>query len=359
MNDLVRTTVPGLYTRGAKWVAVASYMAGGRKHQRWFTATTKKAALDAKRRFLTDVERGHRPAKAREDLASYLESWLTELEVAGRRPLTLTKYRSIIATHVVPAIGSVPLRDLEDEHIVALLAGIESRSSAAYVFTVLRAALNRAVRRRLIPMNPCAAVESPRVERDEPTFLDPAEAARMLTLARGDHVEGGVLLGLAGGLRVAETVAVRWSDIDLATGRLTVARSWWGRTKSGKVRSLILPASAVAALRRVKMRQAEDLLAIGVRADEHSHVATTRTGEGMTPRQLTTAFAAFCSEHGFDLTFHGLRHSNAVAMLTQGVDVKTAADRLGHDPAVLLRTYAHFIPSADQAAAERLDAVLG
>jgi len=37
--------------------------------------------------------------------------------------------------------------------------------------------------------------------------------------------------------------------------------------------------------------------------------------------------------------------------------VKTAADRLGHNPAVFLRTYAHHIPSADQAAAERLDAV--
>ncbi len=69
------------------------------------------------------------------------------------------------------------------------------------------------------------------------------------------------------------------------------------------------------------------------------------------------AFTAFCSRHGYSVTFHALRHSNAVALLTQGVDVKTAADRLGHNPAVLLRTYAHHIPSADHAAAERLDAV--
>ena len=167
-----------------------------------------------------------------------------------------------------------------------------------------------------------------------------------------------VLLGLAGGLRVAEAAALRWSDLDLGTGRLTVSRSWWGRTKSGRVRSFVLPASAVAALRRFKMRQAEELLAIGVRADENTHVLTTGTGDGMTPRQLTRPFGAFCSEHGFAVSYHALRHSNAVAMLTQGVDVKTAADRLDHDPAVLLRVYAHHVPSADQAAAERLDAVL-
>ncbi len=198
--------------------------------------------------------------------------------MAGRRPLTLRKYRSVVDGHIVPVIGDVALRDLQDDHVVTLLAGIESRSVAAYTFTVLRAALNCAVRRRLIPVHPCAAVDPPRVERDEPAFLDPARAAKMFSLARGERIEGAVLLGLAGGLRIAETVTVRWSDLNLATGRLTVARSWWGQTKSGKVRSFILPASAVAALRRVKMRQAEDLLAIGVRADDATNRSRHRPG---------------------------------------------------------------------------------
>jgi integrase len=180
----------------------------------------------------------------------------------------------------------------------------------------------------------------------------------MLTEARETEVEAAVLLGLAGGLRVAEVVAITWSDIDLGTGRITVGRSWWGKTKSGRSRSFTLPASTVASLRHIKMRQAETLLAVGVRADESTHVVTKRTGEAMNPRQLSNAFAAFCEDYGYTVTFHGLRHSNAVMLLTQGVDVKTAADRLGHDPAVLLRTYAHFIPSADRAAAERLDAAL-
>jgi integrase len=56
---------------------------------------------------------------------------------------------------------------------------------------------------------------------------------------------------------------------------------------------------------------------------------------------LTTHFRNFCAEHGFDITFHALRHSCAIAMLSSGVDVKTAAGRLGHSPRVLLATYAH------------------
>jgi integrase len=60
------------------------------------------------------------------------------------------------------------------------------------------------------------------------------------------------------------------------------------------------------------------------------------------------------------VTFHSLRHSNAIAMLVAGIDVKAAASRLGHaNPGQLLRTYSHFIRSADKAAAERLEGMLG
>lgn len=58
------------------------------------------------------------------------------------------------------------------------------------------------------------------------------------------------------------------------------------------------------------------------------------------------------------LSFYGLSYSNTIALLTIGVDVKTAAVRLGHTPALLLRTYAYFVPSADRDAADRLGAAL-
>jgi hypothetical protein len=38
--------------------------------------------------------------------------------------------------------------------------------------------------------------------------------------------------------------------------------------------------------------------------------------------------------------------------------VRTAAGRLGNSPALMLKTYSHFVRSADKAAAERLDAAL-
>jgi integrase len=73
------------------------------------------------------------------------------------------------------------------------------------------------------------------------------------------------------------------------------------------------------------------------------------------PHTVQAKFKAFADEHGFDASFHTLRHTAAVALLSSDVDVRTAAGRLGNTPAVLLRVYAHFVPSADEAAAEAVE----
>jgi len=125
-------------------------------------------------------------------------------------------------------------------------------------------------------------------------------------------------------------------------------------TKSGKVQRLTLPSTACAALRRYRLAQAEHLLSVGVRQDASTAVVADPIGRPMALHRLNSDFRAFCQRHRFDISFHALRHSNAVAMLTSGVDVKTAASRLGHsNPEWLLRTYAHYIRSADKAAGQR------
>jgi integrase len=56
-----------------------------------------------------------------------------------------------------------------------------------------------------------------------------------------------------------------------------------------------------------------------------------------------------------DLRFHDLRHTAATALVTEGVDLKTAQVRLGHaDPRTTLRIYAQATDKADRAAAEKV-----
>jgi integrase len=220
-------------------------------------------------------------------------------------------------------------------------------------FNVLSALFGWAVKDRgILAANPCSQIRRTRREKVEPAHLDAPEAHRMLEAVRGHRLEGAVLLGLVGGLRLAEVCGTRWSDVNGET--LHVRRSYYGPTKSGEPRSLVMPAEALERLRRYKVHQAEELLQFGVAQDADTPVLTTWAGHAMNPDTLATHFRTFCAEHGFKISFHGLRHTCAIGMLSSGVDVKTAASRLGHSPRVLLATYAHHVKSTDEAAAQRL-----
>ena len=198
----------------------------------------------------------------------------------------------------------------------------------------------------------------PRTERTESRHLDVDEARRLLEAVQGHRLEAAVILGLVGGMRLAEVCALTWDDIDFATGKISVTKSAWGATKNGRARTFTLPEPQLARLRKVRREQAERLLLFGVRQHGRTTVTAKPDGTPIAHQTLAGAWSRFAAEHGFAVSFQGLRHSNAIALLTSGVDVKTAAARLGHSPALLLATYAHFVPSADREAAERLAGTL-
>jgi integrase len=74
------------------------------------------------------------------------------------------------------------------------------------------------------------------------------------------------------------------------------------------------------------------------------------------PHKVTTGFRAYCTALKVKCRLHDLRHFAATQMLANGIDVRTAAGRLGHaNAATTLKVYSHFVPSADVAAAKMLD----
>ena len=64
-------------------------------------------------------------------------------------------------------------------------------------------------------------------------------------------------------------------------------------------------------------------------------------------------------QRGFDLRFHDLRGSHETLLLDAGVPVHVVAARCGHDPAVLLHSYAKRTRKADTSAAAVIGAMAG
>ena len=134
------------------------------------------------------------------------------------------------------------------------------------------------------------------------------------------------------------------------------------KTKAG-VRTLSLPASAVAVLR--KHRSAS--LSCGCSSASGSSPTTPwssagRTGSPIPPNDLSRDWARACKSRACRACqFHALRHTHASALIASGMDVVAISKRLGHkSPTTTLRIYAHVFAklSKDAAAADAIEAVM-
>lgn len=221
---------------------------------------------------------------------------------------------------------------------------------------LLRAAFRWAVGEELIERDPTDLVKPPVYRQPQARYLDLEDVQRLRGLVTGHALEGSVVLGLAG-LRAAEACYVRWGDF--ADNVLHVKASSSGATKTGRTRSLTLPAGEVAALRAFKAREAERLLRLGTRIDDPNADPHRRVRRRAQPAYMSATFRTFARSHGLDVTYLSLRHTAASLMLASGIEVRTVAGRLGHASAQTTQaTSAHLIGQADRDAAERLEALL-
>jgi integrase len=77
----------------------------------------------------------------------------------------------------------------------------------------------------LVPRNVAAVVRASKPEKKETRPLDRAQVKRLLRAATGDRLEAIYVLAITAGLREGELLGLKWRDIDLEAGMLSVRRS--------------------------------------------------------------------------------------------------------------------------------------
>jgi integrase len=173
------------------------------------------------------------------------------------------------------------------------------------------------------------------------------------------------------GMRRGEIAGLRWTDVDLEAGRITIRRSRVSvdyevieelpKSRKGrgaaKIRTIDIGPRTVDAFRRWARQQAEECQAAGEGWTETGFVFTREDGLPLHPASISQAFERARDSVMKELRlpripFHGLRHSAASTLLEQGVHLKVVAERLGHSSTQITSTiYSHVAPRLHSEAA--------
>ena len=250
-------------------------------------------------------------------------------------------------------------------------SGLSPRT-VGYLRGVLRGALGHAERTDLVTRNVARLARPPRVPRRRVSPLSVEQVRTLVATIAGDRLEALYLVALGVGLRQGEILGLRWSDVDLEGGTLTVRHALAridGRLELVEPKSVTsrrvvpLPAFVRDALVAHRVRQAaEPLPARPDPPDPFSDlVFVTTHGTPLDGITITRRFQHILAGAGLPRQrFHDLSHACASLLLAQGVPARVVMETLGHSEISLtLNTYSHVLPSLGREAALRMDEVLG
>jgi integrase len=325
------------------------------------------------RAVLTAADNGVKPIASRGTVAQWLEEWLATSVRLRLRPRTVDSYQTTVARYIDPAIGRIPLAKLEPADVSKMLAGLTARglspTTAGYARTVLRTALARAVKTGRVARNVATLVDPPTKRRSNLTPLSVAEVGTFLESVSSDRLAALYTAAIGLGLRQGELLGLRWSDVDLDAGLLSVRHSLQRlngtltlvepKTAQSR-RTVAMPATVARALREHRRRQLEERLAAGRRWRDTDHVFTSRTGTPLDGINVTHTFQRHLAAAGLPhQRFHDLRHACATLLLEAGEDLAVVSKLLGHSSlATTADVYAHLTRSMQRGAAARMDGIL-
>jgi len=305
-------------------------------------------------------------------LKAYAQSVFMQSKSVTMSENSRCSYQSNLNNWIYPALGDMKLPKITQREISSLLLSMQkqgkSQSTCVKVYTILKGIFKMAYMNDLIPQNPMDKVERPKprkdeVKRTEPEAFTVDEMRHILSCLEGEPLKWQVYLRLIidTGLRRGELCALRWQNVDFVKNTITVAGNlcynpqtgaYLDTPKSRQHRTVDVDPEIMALLQTLKAEQRQ------VRPSSWVFTQGGHAGDPSKPMHPQTPgryMSKFAEKYGINhLHPHKLRHSFASIAITNGADIASISEKLGHaDKSTTLRLYTH----ADQESMRRASQV--
>ena len=271
------------------------------------------------------------------------------------KPGVIRNYEQSMRIHVLDEIGGVPLSELRRADLQLLIDRLvakgRSGSTVRNAINPVRAVCRRAIDQDELAVSPTANIRVPAVRSKKISVVAPDVASRMIdALPKEDRAVWAT--AFYAGLRAGELQALRWSDVDLATGIIGVEKGWdkVEGSQAPKTRHSVRRVPIVPTLR-------DELAEHRLRVGRDSGLVFGKTESSPFAHwALLERAGRVWEKAGFDyVTLHGARHTFASLLIAAGEDPKRIQAYMGHSSiTVTFDRYGHLMPGSEKESAERL-----
>lgn len=342
---------------GSSWYYLVSIgkdpKTGKYKYKKKRGFKTKKECETALAKFIVEIESGTVIENDKMTLAEYLDYWMETYVKANCSPSTYKRY-SFSVNDIKKYLGKTTLIKLNPLLIekfykdVIADKGI-SQNTLLKTHRTFHKALKNAQQWQLIHTNPCELVNKPKENKKDIQYWSPSKVKVILKKLEGHRLYPITYLACYTGLRDGELCALKWKDIDLSKGLLSVSSNL-SRDLNNKLiastpktsnsyRIITLFPQTIEFLKKFKYR--DDTI-----RNDDEYIFAWEDGRPLDPHYVSRNFKSMLDWCGIDkedwITFHGTRHTNATLLLAAGVKEKVISKRLGHsNVAFTMDTYTH------------------
>lgn len=265
-------------------------------------------------------------------------------------------YQGNLNHWIYPALGDLKMPDITPANISSLLLSMQSKSKAhatcVKVYTILHSLFKMAYMSDVITTNPMDKVERPKPRKGELKDKNleaytTDDVQRIFKALKQEPLKWQALMRLLidTGIRRGECCGLRWQDVDFKANTITISGNlcytpqrgiYLDTPKSGKIRTIDVDPEIIHLLSKLRREQATQAISKYVFTQQNSP-------EPMHPQSPARYMQKFSQRYGVPgLHPHKLRHTFASIAITNGADVASVSEKLGHsDKAVTLRIYTH------------------
>jgi integrase len=352
--------------------------------QRVKTFIHRKAAEDYLDNLSGEVRDGSYREIRKATFREYLDTWKAiNLHDKMLKPSTVRGYASILAKHLEPEFGSLPLQAISSDEIdlfrTSLLREDRAGNTVNNVLNLLGKILAAAKKAHYLKRNPMADVDKAPADKDpQGRALKPDEIESILDASDGlDYII--IATAIATGMRRGEQFGLDWEHVDFENSVIKIRRAlfWkWGKycqTASGEPKYIYVSPKSKNSIRDIDMSPElrKELLGLYLKSGRKGLVFPGANGAPMHPDNFVKRNFADALKHADEkrlknsqtaigkVRWHDLRHTFGSLKIDQGEDLLYVSRQMGHASlSVTADIYAHQIRAKRPEAAAKTDAVI-